>query len=81
MDNEAKEVGEEPSVTQVARVGTSFKMGYTIPTSVVLWSSSSYHHYSWAKLVSTARKLVGFPTPEQLSCDNHPFFEVFIHWL
>lgn len=61
------------------KVGFSFEMGYTAMLAVP-WSSSSSCHYSWTKLVSTAQNWVGFPSPDQLSYDNHHSLRVFIHW-
>lgn len=57
------------------KVSFSFEMGYTVPMSITLGSSSSSCHYSEVKFVSMDRKLVGFPLFNQLSCDNHPFFK------
>lgn len=50
-------------------------MGYSVPTSTVPGSSLSSRHYPQATLVSMTRKLVGFPSPDQVSCDYHPLFD------
>lgn len=46
-----------------------------MPVSIAVGSTLSSRHYSLAKLVKAARNLVKFSFPDQLSCDNHLFFD------
>lgn len=44
-------------------------------TSATPGSFSSSRHYAWVKAVKSSRTLIVLSGPDQLSCNNHPFFE------
>lgn len=74
MQPEMENVGKGPPVTPVAAKVGLFS-GHATPALANLGFTLPACHYSWAKLVMTNQTLVGFPSPNQLSCDDHPFFE------
>lgn len=72
---EMENVGEGPPITLVLmKVGPSLGMGYVTPAFVAPGSTSSHviiPERNW----SLQLQLSGASVPDQLSCDNYPFFE------
>lgn len=65
---------ESHSTPTTMKVNLSPGAGHAVPVLVASGSTSSLRHYSRARLVKITWNLV-VPSPDQLSCCNHPFFE------
>lgn len=76
MQREMEDVGTGALVTPAdAKASLSLGMGYATPALAAPGATLLSGYYSRGKLVTTAQSLVGFLSPDQLSYDNHLFFE------
>lgn len=80
MQPETKGAGQEPpSALVITRVDESRSpppgLSHVRPASVAPGSTPSLQHYVRLKPAKATRRLVVFPSHDQLSCDTHPFFE------